>query len=81
MPAKTKQQNLDAARRLYFAHPAGLTDIELSDRLGVNRSTGYRYRIELGAVEVSEGRYTLRPTESELELARLILAAQDAPKE
>jgi DNA-binding IclR family transcriptional regulator len=71
--ARTKATKLAEAKRLYFLAPHGLTDIELADQLGIDRSSAYRYRKELRAVEVSEGRYTLTPTQDDIDLALAIL--------
>jgi len=71
--AMTKSGKLTAARRLYFLTPEGLTDIELAHRLAVDRASAYRYRKELQAIEVSDGRYTLVPSQEDIDLAQAIL--------
>jgi len=77
--AKTKTSKLTAARRLYFLTPAGLTDIELAKKLEVDRASAYRYRKELQAVEISEGRYTLEPSQDDIALAQAILQRAKHP--
>jgi len=73
MHARTKMNKMLQAKRLYFLTPGGLTDIELAKALQVGRATAYRYRVELGAFEVAENRYTLRPTQEDILLALAVL--------
>lgn len=71
--AQTKLQKLLAAKRYYLLSPRGVTDLELAFELKIDRTSVYRYRKELGAVEVSPGRYTLVPTQEDIDLALLVL--------
>ena len=71
--ASNKQEKLAAAKRLLLLAEAGLTDIELGALLDVPRMAAHRYRVELGAVEVSHARHTLIPTVEDIEMAELIL--------
>lgn len=66
---------LDEARRLYLLHPKGITDAQLSTKLGVSRRTANRYRLTLNAVETYQNSYlyTLIPTEEEIEFALVLL--------
>lgn len=74
--AQTKLQKLNKARLLYLQSKSGLTDIELSEKLKVNRASAYRYRVELGCIETSvQGRYTLHVTDDDLLLAQAIIEA------
>lgn len=71
--ARTKTQKLVEAKRLYLLHPNGLTDIELAKLLKVDRASAYRYRKELHATQVSEGRYTINPSQQDIDLALAVL--------
>jgi hypothetical protein len=71
--AQTKVEKLLEARRLYFLAPEGIGDSLLAQRLSIDRATAYRYRKELGAIEVSNGKYTLIPTEEDIQLALAVL--------
>lgn len=53
-------------RRLYYAHPEGLSDSELAAHLDISRMTVYRYRQQLQAVRVQPGRYSLIPSADEI---------------
>lgn len=72
--ARTKLQNLLQAKWFYLTNPAGMTDSEMAKVLGVERMTAHRYRKELGTIEVSDGRYTLEPTQEDIILAEAVLA-------
>lgn len=71
--AQTKMQKLIEAKRLYLLHPNGLTDIELSQRLDIDRASAYRYRNELEATQVNEGHYTINPSQDDIDLALAVL--------
>lgn len=71
--AHTKLTKLLEAKRIYLLAPDGLTDSELAQHLQIDRSSAFRYRKELGAVEVVEGRYTLLPTEQDIQFALAVL--------
>lgn len=71
--AQTKMQKLVEAKRLYLLHPNGLTDIELSQRLEIDRASAYRYRNELAATQVGEGHYTINPSQDDIDLALAVL--------
>jgi hypothetical protein len=71
--ARTKLQKLLDAKQCYLLAPMGITDAELAHKLKVDRTCAYRYRKELGAVEVSPGRYTLVPTREDVDLALSVL--------
>ena len=66
-------QKLVAAKCFYLLDPNGLTDIELSKMLQIDRVSAYRYRNELHATRVSEGRYTLMPSQEDIDLALAVL--------
>jgi hypothetical protein len=70
---KHKAEKLATARRLYLLATDGLTDIALAKALHIDRATAYRYRKELQATEVSEGRYTLEPSNEDIDLALAVL--------
>ncbi len=73
---KSKFQRMVEMRSLYLLHPEGLTDEDLAERFGVNRSSIVRLRQELGnVIKVSHGRYTIEPTPEDVTLARVILTA------
>ena len=59
--AMTRNQRLESMKHLYLLR--GYTDMELADRLGVNRTTVYRDRIELERTvpfyQDEEGRYRI----------------------
>lgn len=67
--------HIKEVKRLLLLHPYGITDLEISLLLRVNRTTAYRLRVELGAYEVipGGGRYTLSAQPDDVELARAIL--------
>jgi DNA-binding IclR family transcriptional regulator len=71
--ARTKLHKLQAARQVYLLAPGGVTDAEIARLIGVDRASAYRYRKELGGVEVSPGRYTLVPTTQDIQLALAVL--------
>jgi DNA-binding IclR family transcriptional regulator len=73
--AISKQEKLDAAKRLLLTHENGVSVMELSKTLEVNYSTAWRYMQDLGAVETGEktARYTLTPTPEDVELALAVL--------
>ena len=71
--ARTKMMKLHEAKRHYLQSTQGITDIELAAILCVHRSLAYDYRKELGCVAVSPGRYTLLPTQEDIELAFTVL--------
>ena len=71
--ALTKTQKLTEAKRLYLLHAAGLTDIQLARLLSVDRASAYRYRNELHAAQVTEGRYTINPSQQDIDLALAVL--------
>jgi len=71
--ALNKTRRLALAKRLYLQSPQGLTDRELAERLGVDRTIAFDYRKELGATKVATGRYTLEPTEEDIALALVVL--------
>lgn len=77
MPKKSVEtaKNIDEARRLYLMKPEGYKDTEMAELLGVTVHTSNRYRRQLGCVETHQNsfRYTLQPTETELEFAKTIL--------
>lgn len=77
--AITKSNKLASARRLYLLAPDGLTDIELARALSIDRASAYRYRKELGGVEVSSGRYTLEPSKEDVALAVAVLRRAEPP--
>jgi hypothetical protein len=79
MHALTKTQKLVQAKRLYLLHPQGLTDIELATMLDIDRASAYRYRNELGAEMVSEARYTVIPSQEDVELALAVLQRANLP--
>lgn len=58
-----KSERLREMERLYFQHRGGLTDIELAERFGVDRTTIFRDRTELECEiplqEAATGRYTV----------------------
>lgn len=43
----TRAERLQEMERIYTQHQGGLTDIEMAERLGVDRTTVYRDRVEL----------------------------------
>lgn len=60
-------------RRWYLTAEHGLTDAEVADEYGVARSTANRWRKDLGAVELVRGRYTIYPTQEDVEMAQQVL--------
>ena len=66
--ARTKVEKLIGAKRLYLFTSSGLSDSELAQRLGIARVSAFRYRKELDAVKVTEGRYSLVPPEEDIQL-------------
>lgn len=83
-PAHT-YENQQRARRLYYAHPDGLSDIELAGLLQVSRMTAYRYRHQLQAVKVHPGRSCLVPGPEEiteaLNVLKVAIAASLIPQQ
>ncbi len=59
----TRADRLSEIERIYIQHPGGLTDIEMAERLGVDRTTVYRDRVELERetpfIESESGRWTI----------------------
>lgn len=70
-----KANQYDEARRLYLTTPEGIKDSELEDILNVSNSTVQRYRRMLGCVETAQNsyRYTLMPSDDDIEYAKAIL--------
>lgn len=75
--ATSKLANLRALEKLYLEHPAGITDAEAANALGVNFTSIYRYRTEdmEGVVRIKHGLYTWKPTRAQYEHALLIVGA------
>jgi hypothetical protein len=72
--ALRKVERLLRARLLYFQSPQGITDSELAKVLGIERTVAYDYRKELGATATTTpGRYTLEPTQEDIDIALAIL--------
>jgi hypothetical protein len=59
----TRAERLQEMERIYTQHQGGLTDIEMAERLGVDRTTVYRDRVELETRvpfrEVEPGRWAI----------------------
>jgi len=59
----TRAERLQEMERIYTQHRGGLTDIELAERLGVDRTTVYRDRVELECrvpfQEIEHGRWAI----------------------
>lgn len=74
-PAVTTSKNIEQARRLYLTTPKGIADSEMAEILGVSHRTANRYRIALKGKETfqNSAKYTLKPTEEELEFAKALL--------
>jgi vacuolar-type H+-ATPase subunit E/Vma4 len=66
-------RNIELARRIYLLHPEGVSDRQLAEMLDVSRATGNRVRIAAGAEEVGGGRYTITPSNDDVEVALLVL--------
>jgi hypothetical protein len=88
--AKRKLDGLFKAWLIYLTHPDGVRDDEMAEMLDKDYSTVTRWRMELGAIQirginaqgqdVRSGRWTVAPTEQDVELARAILEAHERPK-
>lgn len=59
----TRSERLQEIERIYTQHRGGLTDIEMAERLGVDRTTVYRDRVELERhipfIEIEPGRWAI----------------------
>jgi hypothetical protein len=66
-------ENQNAARRLLFEHPEGISDVQLADLIHTSRQNAAWIRRRLGAKQVRYGRWTLTPAESDAQFARLVL--------
>jgi len=75
--ARRHIERLFVAKRLYIGSPDGLSDSAVAVLLRVSRYTAYRYRLELSAVRVSPGRYSLDPSADDILLAHTILLRVD----
>lgn len=72
--SRSRADKLVEAKRLYYLHPGGLTDIELARLMEVDIRTAYLVRNQIGAEKVSKGHYSIIPTADDIELARAILS-------
>lgn len=70
--ALRKLSKLIEAKRFYLLHPEGLADAFVAKEIGISVETAFRYRRELGCVEVKPHRYTYEPTEDDKLLAAAI---------
>jgi CRISPR-associated endonuclease/helicase Cas3 len=60
-PSAKKASRLNDIERLLFDHPEGMTQAEIARRLGVNRSTIYRYLPSLPHLYEDDGRLKIDP--------------------
>ncbi len=70
----TRFQHMVEAFCLYLAHPDGLRDNEVAERLGCDRTTVLRIRRDLDGVRKAKRGYTIDPTPQHVTLAKSILS-------
>lgn len=71
--ALRKLDKLTAAKRHFLSAPDGISTAQLAARLNISLVTAHRYINELDCLQPSPHRYTLEPSQEDIEFATAVL--------
>lgn len=79
--ALRKLDHLEQVKILLLSHPEGININAIHEAVGGHYSSIHRYvNDDLKARKITQGVYTLDPTEADIELAHVVLRRIDEPR-